>query len=113
MELPPVSQFTNSSISPSLRHSSEPLSPVLTEIYTIPDTTQIATGMLSRCLTFGFRCLLTQRPHPIDSSGSSSILSISMAQSAAANSEDGESVVSAESKFEPTNEPASIIITTI
>ena len=58
MELSPVFQISDSSISSSI--CPEGLSPVLSEIHTIPESTQIASGT-SRTFLAGFLLLSDQR----------------------------------------------------
>ena len=77
------------------------LSPVLSGVHSIPQTSEISTGMLRRFLA---SCPLLS-DHQIGSSDAGSHLFTSVL----ADNGDGESVILAESKFKHTDEPVSTI----
>ena len=99
MELPP--QIPDSSTSSPVHTKHLSLSPVLSGVHTIPQTSEISTGMLRRFLA---SCQLLS-DHQIGSSDAGSCLFTSVL----AGNGDGECVISAESKFEPMDEPVSTI----
>ena len=94
-------QIPDSSTSSPAHTKCLSLSPVLSGVHSIPQTSEISTGMLRRFLA---SCPLLS-DHQIGSLDAGSHFFTSVL----AGNGDGECVISAESKFEPMDEPVSTI----